>query len=54
MKKPEGRFLIDVSDTEAVIVGISARTDKRCMAKFGQLMNKLYDLDLKGKDYKRL
>lgn len=48
VKKPEGRYLVDVSDTHAEIVGVSARTNKKCMSKFETLMNKLYNLDLKG------
>lgn len=48
VKKPEGRYLVDVSDTDAEIVGVSARTNKKCMSKFETLMNKLYNLDLKG------
>ena len=48
VKKPEGRYLVDVSDTHAEIVGVSARTNKKCMSKFETLMNTLYNLDLKG------
>lgn len=48
VKKPEGRYFLDVSDTEAVIVGVSVRTNKKCIAKFETLMNQLYNLDLKG------
>jgi hypothetical protein len=48
VKKPEGRYLVDVSDTHAEIVGVSARTNKKCMSMFGTLMNQLYNLDLKG------
>ena len=39
---------MDVSDTEAQIVGISSRTKKKSMEKFMNLMNKLYDLNLEG------
>ena len=48
VKKPEGRYLVDVSDTYAEIVGVSARTNKKCMSKFKTLMNELYNLYLKG------
>ena len=48
VKKPEGRYLVDVSDTHAEIVGVSPRTNKKCMSKFQTLMNKLYNLDLTG------
>ena len=46
--KAEGRYLIDVSDTHTEIVGVSARTNEKYMVKFETLMNKLYNLDLKG------
>lgn len=48
VKKAEGRYIVDVSDTEAQIVGVSSRTNKKSMAKFETLMNQLYGLDLKG------
>mmetsp|Transcript_26841 Transcript_26841/g.44220 ORF Transcript_26841/g.44220 Transcript_26841/m.44220 type:complete len:227 (-) Transcript_26841:1597-2277(-) len=48
VKKPEGRYLIEVSDTSAEIVGISSRTNQKCMSKFKKLMNELYNLDIKG------
>lgn len=48
VKKPEGRYLIYVSDTNAYIVGVSSRTNEKCMSKFKTLMNELYNLDLKG------
>jgi len=48
VKKPEGRYLVDVSDTNAEIVGVSSRTNEKCMSKFKTLMNELYNLDLKG------
>ena len=48
VKKPEGRYLVDVSDTNAEIVGVSPRTNKKFISKFETLMNKLYNLDLKG------
>jgi len=48
VKKSEGRYLVDVSDTNANIVAIGNRSDKKCMSKFQTLMNKLYNLDLKG------
>jgi len=48
VKKPEGRDLIDVSDTKAEIVGVSSWTNDKCMLKFQTLMNQLYNLDLKG------
>ncbi len=48
VKKAEGRYLVDVSDTNAEIVAISSCTNKKCMSKFETLMNKLYNLDLKG------
>ena len=44
----EGRYLIDVSDTNAEIVGVSSRKTKKSMGKFKNLMNKLYDLNLEG------
>ncbi len=48
VKKGEGRYIVDVSDTNADIVGISSRTNKKCMAKFEKLMNNLYGLNLEG------
>lgn len=48
VKKSEGRYLVDVSDTHAEIVGVSARTNKESMSKFGRLMNEMYKLDIKG------
>ena len=48
VKKPEGRYLIEVSDTSAEIVGLSSRSNEKCMSKFKTLMNQLYDLDIKG------
>jgi hypothetical protein len=48
VKKPEGRYLVEVSDTSAEIVGVSSRTNDKCMARFKTLMNELYNLDLKG------
>jgi len=48
VKKPEGRYLVEVSDTSADIVGVSSRTNEKCMSKFKTLMNELYNLDLKG------
>lgn len=48
VKKPEGRYLVDVSDTNVEIVGVSSRTNDKCMSKFETLMNELYNLDLKG------
>jgi len=48
VKKPEGRYLVDVSDTNVEIVGVSSRTNEKCMSKFKTLMNELYNLDLKG------
>ena len=48
VKKPEGRYIVDVSDTEAQIVGVSSRKNKKSMGKFKNLMNKLYDLNLEG------
>lgn len=51
VKKPEGRYIVDVSNTDAKIVGVSSRTNKKCILKFKKLMNKLYNLDLKGYGY---
>ena len=48
VKKNEGRYLVDVSDTHADILGLSSRTNQVCMRKFEKLMNELYDLNLKG------
>lgn len=48
VKKPEGRYLIEVSDTSAEIVGVSSRSNQKCMAKFERLMNELYNLNIKG------
>lgn len=48
VKKPEGRYLVEVSDTSAEIVGVSSCTNQKCMSKFKTLMNELYNLDLKG------
>lgn len=48
VKKPEGRYLIEVSDTSAEIVGVSSRSSEKSMSRFKTLMNELYNLDLKG------
>ena len=48
IKKPEGRYLVNVSDTHAEVVGVSVRANKKCMSKFETLMNSIYNLDLKG------
>ena len=48
VKKGEGRYIVEISETNADILGISTRTNARCMDKFESLMNKLYDLDIKG------
>ena len=48
IKKREGRYLVNVSDTHAEVVGASVRTNKKFMSKFETLMNSLYNLDLKG------
>jgi hypothetical protein len=48
VKKPEGRYLIEVSDTSAEIVGVSSRTNQKGMSRFQTLMNELYNLDLQG------
>ncbi len=48
VKKSEGRYIVDVSDTTAEILAVSSRTDDKCIQKFEKLMNKLYGLDLKG------
>lgn len=48
VKKPEGRYIVDVSYIHANIVGVSSRTNAKYIEKFEALMNKLYDLDLKG------
>lgn len=48
VKKSEGRYIIDVSETHVDILGLSSRTNQRCMERFEKLMNELYDLNLKG------
>lgn len=48
VKKSEGRYIVDVSDTNVDILGVGCRTDKKSMKTFKTLMNKLYGLDLKG------
>lgn len=48
VKKPEGRYLVEVSDTSAKIVGVSIRTNQKRMSRFKTLMNELYNLNLKG------
>jgi len=48
VKKSEGRYIVDVSDTHADILGVSSRTNERCMERFEKLMNELYDLNLQG------
>jgi len=48
VKKSDGRYIVDVSDTEAQIVGVSSRKNKKSMGKLKNLMNKLYDLNLEG------
>ena len=48
VKKNEGRYIVNVSDTHADILGLSSRTNQVCMEKFEKLMNELYDLNLKG------
>ena len=45
VKKGEGRYIVDVSDTHADILRLSSRTNQGCIEK---LMNELYDLNLKG------
>ena len=37
-----------ISDTAVDIIGVSVRSDQKCMAKFQELMNQLYNLDIKG------
>ena len=48
VKKPEGRYLVEVSDSSAEIVGVSSGTNEKCLSRFKTLMNELYNLDLKG------
>ena len=48
VKKNEGRYIVNVSDTHADILGLSSRTNQVCMERFEKLMNELYDLNLKG------
>lgn len=48
VKKGEGRYLVEVSDTHADIVAVSSSTNTKCMTKFKNLMNELYNLNLKG------
>ena len=48
VKKNEARYIVDVSDTHADILGLSSRTNEGCIEKFEKLMNELYDLNLKG------
>ena len=48
VKKPEGKYLVEVSDASAQIIGVSSFTNKKCMSKFQTLMNELYNVDFKG------
>ena len=48
IKKPEGRYLVQVSDNNIDIVGISARCNTKRMRIFQDLMNKEYDVNLRG------
>lgn len=48
VKKKEGRYMIDVSDTSAEIIGISVRSNPNLMANFERLMNEIHGLDIKG------
>lgn len=40
--------MVKVSDTNVEFLGIGDPTNQTVMRKFGKLMNRLYDLDLKG------
>lgn len=46
VKKPQGRYIVDVSETSVDILGLCGRMQN--MPKFEYLMNKIYNLDLKG------
>ena len=48
IKKPEGRYLVEVSDSSVEIAGVSSRKNDQSMSSFQTLMNQLYNLDLKG------
>lgn len=48
VKKSEGRYIVDVSDTNAEVIAIGVKSNDNSVAKFKKLMNKLYDLDLEG------
>ena len=48
VKKNEARYIVDVSDTYAYILGLGSRTNQGCIERSGKLMNELYDLNLRG------
>jgi hypothetical protein len=48
IKKGEARYIVDVSETTAEIVGVNSRKDARYIKKFESLMNIISNLDLKG------
>ena len=51
IKKSIGRYLVEVSDNQVVILGVGVRTNAKSMSKFSRSMNKLYDdVTLKGYD----
>ena len=47
IKCPKGRYLVEVVDTKADILGVSLRTNRKFMKRFEKLMNEIYDVDLK-------
>ena len=48
VKNSEGKYLVQVSDTSADIVGVNSCTNEKFMLRFKTLMNELYHLNLKG------
>lgn len=50
IKAAKGRYLAKVSDTHVEIIGFVSRSSDNAMRNFANLMNKMYNLDLKGYD----
>ena len=50
IKKPKGRYLVEVTDTHVEIVGMSKRGDDQGLAQFQRSMNELYDLKITSYD----
>ena len=48
IKCSTGRYLVEVGDTKVDILGVVVRANDNAINSFGKLMNKMYDVDLKG------